>query len=60
MPYFILRAHDGRTWQTSRGFIGTTIAEATKYSDQTEATNVRDFCCPVKARAVVEEVKDRE
>jgi hypothetical protein len=54
---YILRAKDGRTWQTSRGFIGTTIAEATKYRDRTEAEGVRAFCCPVRACAVIEEVE---
>jgi hypothetical protein len=53
---FIIRARDGRLWQTSRGFVSTDPKDATLYSSREEATNVRAFCCPVRARAEVVEV----
>lgn len=55
--YVIRRPGDNRFWQTSRGFIAATIADATKYRNETEARNVRAMCCPLKAAAVVDEVK---
>jgi hypothetical protein len=54
---YIIRARDGRLWQTSRGFHAKTIAEATKYRDQTEAQNAAAMCCQAKSGARVEEVK---
>jgi hypothetical protein len=56
-PFYIIRARDGRLWQTSRGFIGQATAEATKYSSRTEAEGVRAFCCPARAQAIIEEVR---
>lgn len=55
--FVIRRPGDNRFWQTSRGFIAASLAEATKYRDRTEATNARDMCCPLKAAAVVDEVR---
>lgn len=56
-PYFIIRAKDGRLWQTSRGFIGQVPQDATKYTSRTEAEGVRAFCCPARAQAIIEEVR---
>jgi hypothetical protein len=57
MASFIIRARDGRLWQTSRGFITRDVAEATKYRDATEAQNAAAMCCPAKALPQVEEIK---
>ncbi len=55
--HYIIRAKDGRTWQTAKGFIGLNAAEATKYDDAEEASKVIAFCCPGRALSKVEEVR---
>ncbi len=54
---YVIRDRNGRFWQTSRGFSAATVADATKYRDETEASNAAAMCCQAKACARVEAVE---
>jgi hypothetical protein len=53
MSWIIRSRPRGRHWQTSRGFLTTDPADATRYSDKEDAIKVSLFCCPPEANAEV-------